>query len=434
MSLTEVSVKTAQGQTKAFRLYDSAGLYLEVTPSGAKYWRFKYRYANKEKRLALGVYPEIGLKLARQRRDSARQLLNSGIDPSVERRAQKMSRNAAAGNSFEVIAREWLESRRAKWVPAHAVKVLHRIEKNLLPWLGNRPVLEITPPELLAVLRKAEQRGKLETARRARQIASQIFRYAIATSRAERDPTQDLRGALAPPTAKHLAAITDPRQVGPLLAAIDGYSGSAVVCAALRIAPLVFVRPGELRRARWAEFDFAGKLWRIPAERMKGKEPHIVPLSAQAMGVLNDLQPVSGMSEYVFPGARSMHRPMSENAINAALRYIGFDSQTMCGHGFRAMARTILDEVLNVRVDIIEHQLGHAVLDANGRAYNRTSHLEARRTMMQSWADYLDSLKSAQDARLRATGLHSGSGAGKVVSIGTRRFAPDKSKSSRSSA
>jgi integrase len=216
----------------------------------------------------------------------------------------------------------------------------------------------------------------------------------VATSRAERDPTQDLRGALAPPNPKHFASITDPKRVGPLLMAIDGYSGTAVVCAALRIAPLVFVRPGELRQARWSEIDLAGNQWCIPAERMKMKEPHIVPLSNQAMAILRGLEPITGKSEYVFPGARSLRRPMSENAINAALRYIGVDGQAMCGHGFRAMARTILDEVLNFRVDIIEHQLAHAVLDANGRAYNRTSHLEARRTMMQAWADYLDGLKS----------------------------------------
>jgi len=402
MSLTDAAIKAARPSDKTTRLYDSGGLYLEVKVSGAKYWRLKYRYAKREKRLALGVYPDTSLKLARERRDEARRLLGSGIDPSVARRAEKRSRATAAGNSFELVAREWFETHRTSWVPTHADKVLHRIERNLLPWLGARPVSEITPAELLNVLRKAEQRGKLETARRARQIASQVFRYAVTTSRAQRDPTQDLRGALAPPKPKHFAAITDPKRVGPLLAAIDGYQGTAVVSAALRLAPLVFVRPGELRQAQWSEIDFAEQQWCIPAERMKMMEPHVVPLSTQSIAILRGLEPITGKGEYVFPGARSSRRPMSENAINAALRYVGIDAQTMCGHGFRAMARTILDEVLKVRVDVIEHQLAHAVLDANGRAYNRTSHLEARRTMMQDWANYLDGLRQQHSAPLRA--------------------------------
>ncbi|MGH8142666.1 MAG: tyrosine-type recombinase/integrase [Steroidobacteraceae bacterium] len=402
MPLTDVAVRAARPSDKTLRLFDGGGLYLEVATSGSRYWRWKYRYAEREKRLALGVYPEVGLKLARERRDEARRLLAAGVDPSAARKAQRASRAAAAGNTFEVLAREWFETNKATWVPEHADKIWHRIEKNLLPWLGLRPMSEITPPELLGVLRKAESRGKRETARRSRQIAGKIFRYAVASGRAERDPSQDLRGALAAPVARHLAAITDPKQVGPLLLAIDGYVGTPVVSAALRLAPLVFVRPGELRQARWAEFDLDVAQWSIPAERMKMRQPHIVPLSTQAVAVLRDLKPHTGNFEFVFPSARSPCRSMSNNAVNAALRCMGIDHETMCGHGFRAMARTILDEVLKYRVDVIEQQLAHAVRDPNGRAYNRTTHLEARKEMMQGWADYLDRLRANPESTLRA--------------------------------
>lgn len=393
MPITDVLVRNANPGGKPLRLFDGGGLYLEVAPSGSKYWRLKYRYAGREKRLALGVYPETGLKLARERRDNARRLLATGVDPSAARIAQKHSIKTAAANTFEPLAREWFATHKSSWVASHAAKNWHRIEKNLLPWLGNRPVTEITAPELLAVLRRVESRGKLDTAHRSRQLASKVFRFAIASGRAERDPAQDLRGTLTPPPKRHLPAVTDPKQVGPLLMAIDAYVGTPVVMAALQLSPLVFVRPGELRKARWSEVDLEKGEWGIPAERMKMKEPHLVPLSSQALAILKGLQPVTARSEFVFPGARSLKKPMSENAINAALRYMGVDGETMCGHGFRAMARTILDEVLNFRVDVIEHQLAHAVRDANGRAYNRTSHLDARRKMMQRWADYLDELR-----------------------------------------
>jgi integrase len=325
--------------------------------------------------------------------DDARRTLASGIDPSAARIAQKNSLKTAAANTFEPLAREWFATHKSSWVAAHAAKNWQRIEKNLLPWLGKRPITEITAPELLAVLRRVESRGKLDTAHRVRQLASKVFRFAIASGRAERDPAQDLRGTLTPPRKGHLAAVTDPKLVGPLLLAIDSYVGTPVVVAALRLSPLVFVRPGELRKARWSEVDLEKGEWSIPAERMKMKEPHMVPLSSQAVAILKGLQPVTERSEFVFPGARSLKKPMSENAINAALRYMGVDGETMCGHGFRAMARTILDEVLGFRIDIIEHQLAHAVRDANGRAYNRTSHIDARRQMMQRWADYLDELR-----------------------------------------
>lgn len=402
MALTDFALKAIRPSDKTRRLFDGGGLYLEVTAAGSKYWRWKYRYALREKRLALGVYPEVSLRLARERRDEARRLLASGVDPGAARKAQRAVLATTTGNTFEVLGREWFETHKASWVPAHADKVWHRIEKNLLPWLAGRPIAEITPSELLAVLRRAECQGKRETARRCRQIAGKIFRYAVASGRAERDPAQDLRDALAPPQSKHLASITDPKRVGPLLLAIDSYRGTPVVCAALRLAPLVFVRPGELRQARWAEFDLDEALWSIPAERMKMRQAHLVPLSTQAVGILRELKVHTGKFEFVFPSARSPRRPMSNNAVNAALRCMGIDHETMCGHGFRAMARTLLDELLNYRVDVIEHQLAHAVHDPNGRAYNRTTHLEARKEMMQGWADFLDRLRASSESSLRA--------------------------------
>ena len=393
MPITDVLIRNAHPSGRSLRLFDGGGLYLEVAPSGSKYWRLKYRYAGREKRLALGVYPETGLKLARERRDDARKLLANGVDPSAARIAQKNSIKTAAANTFEPLAREWFATHKTSWVASHAAKNWHRIEKNLLPWLGKRPVTEITAPELLAVLRWVESRGKLDTAHRTRQLASKVFRFAIASGRAVRDPAQDLRGTLTTPAKRHLPAVTDPKHVGPLLLAMDAYVGTPVVMAALQLSPLVFVRPGELRKARWSEVDLEKGEWCIPAERMKMREPHLVPLSSQALAILKGLKPVTERLEFVFTGARSLKKPMSENAINAALRYMGVDGDTMCGHGFRAMARTILDEVLNFRVDVIEHQLAHAIRDANGRAYNRTSHVDARRRMMQRWADYLDELR-----------------------------------------
>jgi integrase len=271
--------------------------------------------------------------------------------------------------------------------------------RDLLPWLGSRPISAITPPELLAALRRIEARGAVDTTKRARIVAGQVFRYAVATGRAERDPTPDLRGAIAPAVKQHLAAITDPREAGKLLLAIDHYVGTPVVRAALRLAPLTFVRPGELRHARWRDFDLDGGEWQIPAERMKTRRPHLVPLSRQAVDILRDLHPLTGTFEFVFPSHRSPKRPMSENAVLVALRGMGYTKDVMTGHGFRAMARTILDEVLNYRVDLIEHQLAHAVRDANGRAYNRTAHLDARKKMMQGWADYLDELRTKAAGR-----------------------------------
>lgn len=393
MPLTDTSLRQAKPKGSDYKLADSRGLFLLMRVNGARYWRLKYRYAGKEKMLALGVYPEVSLKEARAAADEARRHLRSGVDPGEMRKAQKNSRLDAAANSFQTIALEWFAKQKPKWAENHWTKVQWMLERTLFPWLGTRAISEITAPELLSVLRRTEARGALETAKRLKMIAGQVFRFAVATGRAEGDPSQALRGALGTPVKKHLPAITDPKQVGPLLLALDGYQGTSVVRAAIQLAPLVFVRPGELRNARWPEFDLDAAEWRIPGERMKTRQDHIVPLSTQAVGILRDLHPLTGHFEYVFPSPRSPRRSMSNNAVLAAMRRMGIPKEVMCGHGFRAMARTILDEVLNYRVDYIEHQLAHAVRDPNGRAYNRTAHLDARKAMMQEWADYLDRLR-----------------------------------------
>jgi len=377
------------------KLIDGRGLFLLVAPSGGKWWRFRYRFEGKHKLLSLGTYPAVTLKDARVKRDEMRRLLAAGIDPGQARKAEKAARGDA--NSFEAVAREWIGKYAPTWAESHASKIIRRLERDVFPWIGARPVGHITAPELLAVVRRIEQRGALETAHRALRNSGQVFRYAVATGRAERDPAADLRGALPPVKAKHLAAITDPEAVGALLRAIAGYQGSLVTRCALRLAPLTFVRPGELRKAVWAELDLNAAEWRIPAERMKMKQPHIVPLSRQAVAILRELHPLTGAGRYVFPGARTADRYMSENTVNASLRRLGFTGEEICGHGFRAMARTILDEVLNVRPDFIEHQLAHAVRDPNGRAYNRTAFLAERRKMMQAWADYLDALATGSN-------------------------------------
>lgn len=393
MPLTDTAIRNAKPEAKDRKLADGGGLYLFVTAKGGKLWRLKYRYDGKEKLLALGSYPEISLADARQRREDARKLLANNIDPSEIKKVQKSATVAATENSFEVVAREWHKKFSGSWSATHAETTLRRLELDAFPVLGTRTIAEIKAIELLAMLRRIESRGALETAHRVRTICGQIFRYAVATGRTERDIAADLKGALPPYKKGHLAAITDPKEVAPLLRAIDGYQGSFVVKCALQLAPMVFVRPGELRQAEWSEFDLENAEWNIPAERMKMKVAHLVPLSSQALNVLRELYVLTGRSKYLFPCHRSFARPMSNNAINAALRRMGFDKDEMTGHGFRAMARTILDEVLQIRPDYIEHQLAHAVRDPNGRAYNRTAHLAERRKMMQTWADYLDGLK-----------------------------------------
>jgi integrase len=392
--LTDLQVSKAKPREKQVTMFDGGGLFLLVTPTGGKLWRFKYRFGGKEKLISFGTYPEISLADARKRREDARKLLANGVDPGEVKKAQKAATVAETENSFEVVAREWHGKFSGTWSPSHAETTLRRIQSDVFPVIGSRSVGEIRAPELLAMLRRIESRGALETAHRVRTICGQVFRYAVATGRAERDPVADLKGALPPYKKSHLAAITEPKEVAPLLRAIDDYKGSFAVKCALQLAPLVFVRPGELRQAEWAEIDIDAAEWNIPAERMKMKVAHLVPLSTQAVGILRELQALTGNSRYLFPCHRSFARPMSNNAINAALRRMGFEKDEMTGHGFRAMARTILDEVLQVRPDFIEHQLAHAVRDPNGRAYNRTARLDERRKMMQLWSNYLDGLKA----------------------------------------
>lgn len=402
MSLTDIKARNAKPGEKQKKLSDSDGMYLLITPQGGKYWRFKYRYAGKEKVLALGTYPEIRLADARQRRDEARRQVAHGIDPNAVRKAKKQAKTKES-ETFEVIAREWHGKFKESWSPSHAHVTITRLERDIFPWMGKRPISEIEPPEVLAVLQRIESRGAVETARRMKIVCGQVFRYAVATGRAKRDPTPDLKGALKPVISKHMAALTDPKEVAPLLRAIDDYKGSFIVKCALQLAALFFVRPGELRAAEWSEFDLDAAEWNIPIERMKlplktkqekKGQSHLIPLSNQAIAILKELQPLTGESKFVFPSHRSALRPMSDNAVLSALRRMGFSKNEMSGHGFRAMARTILDEVLQIRPDFIEHQLAHAVRDPNGRAYNRTAHLAERRKMMQLWGDYLDGLKA----------------------------------------
>jgi integrase len=395
MPLTDTLARNAKPAAKTVRMFDRDGLYLEVSPRGGKWWRLKYRFAGREKRVSLGVYPEVNLKKARARTIEARQLLEAGVDPSENRRAAKAAQIEGAANSFEVVTREWIDRQMKSWVKGHGERILTRFERDLFPWIGARPIADLTAPELLTTVRRIEKRGALETAHRALGNCGQVFRYAIATGRAKRDPTGDLRGALPPVKTEHFAAITEPKRVGALMRAIEGYEGSLTVRCALRLAPLVFVRPGELRHAEWTAMDLDGGEWRYTVT--KTNTPHVVPLSSQAVAILRELKPLTGRGRYVFSSARSSQRPMSDNAILAAMRRMGIAKDEMSGHGFRAMARTILDEVLGFRPDFIEHQLAHAVRDPNGRAYNRTAHLAERRKMMQAWADYLDKLKYGAD-------------------------------------
>ena len=388
MPLTDVKIRTAKPKQKAYKLFDGDGLYIEVNPSGGKWWRFKYRHNGKEKRLSLGTYPEVPLAGrkdkssgaliagARERREAARHLLAEGIDPSEQRKAAKAANTELAANTFEAVAREWLTKFAPRWKPSSVERKLQIFERDVFPWIGSKPIAMLNAPEVLSVLHRIESRGASETAARARIYCGQ---------------------ALAPRVTTHHAAFTDPKAIGGLLRAIDAYEGYFVTKCALRLAPLVFVRPGELRNAEWKEFSLDNAEWLIPANRMKMHIQHLVPLSKQAIAVLRDLHPKTKYSDYLFPSVRTSKRPMSDMAILAALRRMGFAKDEMSVHGFRAMARTVLDEVLGFRPDYIEHQLAHAVRDPNGRAYNRTSHLPQRREMMQKWADYLDQLRDGAE-------------------------------------
>ena len=404
MPLTDLVVRNAKPSQKTVRLRDERGLYLEISPKGGKWWRLRYTFQGKENMLSLGVYPDVSLKEARERRDEARKLIAKGIDPSAARKEEK-AEAAAEALTFEHVAREWYERFKPKWSPSHSLDVIQRLEKNVFPSLGPRPIRDITAPELLAAVRLIEGRGAVESARRILQMCGQIFRYAIATGQADRDIAADLRGSLPPAREKHHASITDPKAVAQLLRAIDGYEGSMVACCALRLAPLVFVRPGELRHAEWSEIDLDKAEWRIPAEKMKMREQHIVPLSRQAIVILRELHPLTGAGHYVFPSIRTLVRPMSENTVLAALRRMGYTKDEMTGHGFRSMASTLLNEQGWNR-DAIERQLAHGERNAVRAAYNFAEHLPERRRMMQAWADNLEKIK----AGAKVTPLHATAG------------------------
>ena len=419
MPLTDIQIKKAklEGDAKTRKLYDTGGLCLRISASG-KYWIFEYdvpgsipdpskrkdgQVKRKTKRTtpSLGSYPDVTLSEARQKREEMRKQIKAGIDPAQARKSAKYEAQERTANTFELVAREWHGKQGEVWTASHHKLVLRIMSTYLFPVIGNIPIASVTAPELLRALRPIETRGALETAHRARTIASQVFRYAIATGRADRDVGADLRGALSPLKVKHHAAITDPAKVGELMRAIDGYEGTLITKCALRLLPLVFTRPGEVRHMEWSEIDTAAALWSIPAGKMKMREDHIVPLSTQALAILAEVRELTGGGKYAFPGERSRARPMSENTINAALRRLGYSKDQITGHGFRAMARTLLDEALGFRVDYIEQQLAHTVKDPLGRAYNRTKHLDERRRMMQAWADYLDSLRDTHSQKAK---------------------------------
>lgn len=404
--LTDAQCKnaTCPPDAKRERLPDSGGLYLQISPGGSKRWFWKFRIDGKEKQLALGSYPDVPLKAARTARDDAKKLKATGRDPVQVRQLENLKASNPLGDTFEVVATEWHTKQAPLWSDGHAERTFRQLERDLFPWIGKRKLSDIEPVELLATLRKIEQRGAIETADRALMLCRQVWRYGVATGRVPRDITPDLKGALTPYGAKHFAAITEPVQFGELLRAIPSYKGGPIVRAALQLAPLLFQRPGELRGAAWAEIDFDKALWTIPAARMKrkkeGKEQgdaHLVPLSAQALLILRDLHTYTGHGAMVFPGERNHDRPVSENSVRLALIAIGYAPDVHTWHGFRASARTMLAERLECDPLIIEAQLAHSVKDANGRAYNRTQYLKQRANMMQQWADYLDQLRKGAD-------------------------------------
>ncbi|MDR1310831.1 MAG: integrase arm-type DNA-binding domain-containing protein [Burkholderiaceae bacterium] len=389
--LSDAQIRNAKGKGKPYKLADGGGMYLTIQPHGAKLWRMDYTFGGNRKTLSFGAYPAVSLEQARKRRDEAKKLLAADIDPSDVKKAQKQAKLERAANSFEVVAREWLERRKAVIAGRTATHTLAFLEKWVFPFIGDKPIADMKASDFLAVLRRVESQGKIDTAHRIRGYCSQVMRYAVATERAESDPLIALTGAIQPRNVAHRAAITEPKQAAELLRMIDGYSGTFVVACALKIAPYVFVRPGELRAMRWQDIDLDTAEWRYAVT--KTKTEHIVPLAKQVISILKEIHPVTGHGKYVFPSPRTGERPMSDNAVLSAFRRMGITKEEMTGHGFRAMARTILDEVLGERVDLIEHQLAHAVRDPLGRAYNRTSHLPERKRMMQRWADYLDELR-----------------------------------------
>ena len=398
MALTDTFIKQVKhtGKSTGDKHTDGGGMYLLVKAAG-KYWRWDYAHANKRKTLAFGVYPDVGLADARKARDKARKLLAQGTDPSTAKREAKQATATAAANTFELVARAWLDKTAPERMASTQDKISTWLEKDVFPFIGGMPIATIGPRDVLAVVRKMEGRGAIDSAHRLKQICGQVFRYAVATGSAERDVTPDLKGSLAKVIKKNHPAITEPKLLGQLMRSIAAYAGHPAAVAALKLTPLVFVRPGELRTAEWAEFDLDAAEWRIPGSKMKMKNDHIVPLSTQSIEILRSVHPLTGHGQFVFPSLRTGERPMSENTINSALRGMGYPKEVHTAHGFRATARTIMDEVLGERPDLIEHQLSHIVKDPNGRAYNRTAHLPARRVMMQRWADYLDKLAAGAD-------------------------------------
>jgi len=400
MALTELQVKNAKPTAKPYKLTDGGGLFMLVHTNGGRYWRLAYRFDGKQKTLALGVYPDVSLADARERREQARKLLANGADPGAVKQEQKATVAALSENSFEIIAREWFAKHSPNWKENHSSKILARLENDMFHWIGARPIGEIAAPALLAAIRRIEARGALETAHRVLAICGQVFRYAVATGRAERDSTGDLRGALPPvKRGNHFAAITEPKKVGELLRDIDGYQGSFVVQCAFKLSPLLFVRPGELRRMEWTELDLDKAEWIIPPEKMKMGVTHIVPLSTQAVAILREIQPLTGHGKYVFQGERDHDRPMSDNAIRSALRRMGWANDEMTPHGFRAMASTILDN-MGYKQEWLERQLAHEEQNKIKAAYKREAwrmYLPERTAMMQAWADYLDKLKQGAE-------------------------------------
>ena len=393
MKLNNRAVDNAKPREKKWKLADGGGLHLLIHPNGGKYWRFKYRLDGKEQEMALGVYPEVSLKLARQRHQAAREMLASGVDPNKDRRNRKLAALDAASNTFGGLAQEWVEVKLSGLTEATIERNTSVLNLHLLPHLGHRPVGEITPPELLSVLRRVEATGAIETPRRAKSIAGQVFRYGVATGRCERDPSADIRDALKPTQSTHYGALVKPDEVGRLMLAIDDYHGSMVVRCALLMSALTFQRPGNVRSMEWDEIE--GDEWHIPKEKTKTREPIVVPLAKQAVRVLEEIAPLTGRGRDVFPSARGGSRQLSDGAVRTALRSMGYDRSQMTAHGFRAMARTLLDEALNQRVEWIEMQLGHRVADVHGRAYNRTQFLPERAKMMQRWANYLDTVRKS---------------------------------------
>jgi integrase len=391
MPLTNTAVRNAKPSSKPYKLTDGQGLYLLINSAG-KYWRFDYRFLGKRKTFAIGVYPDITLADARDRRGQARKLIANGNDPGAIKQAKKLADKLTVSNTFEAVAREWHEKQSAKWVPKNSARVLSLLVRDIVPYIGRTSISHVTARELLNAVQKIEKRGNIETAHRAMQICGQIFRYAIATGRAQADLSLVLKGALIRVKERHHPSITDPKKIRHLLLALESYDGAFVTQSALKLAPLLFVRPGELRHAEWSEVDFNSAEWRIAATKMKMKSVHLVPLSAQASALLHNLKPHTGHGRYVFPSVRTSKRPMSENTINAALRRLGYDKNEMTGHGFRSMASTILHEQ-GWPHEAIERQLAHAERNKVSAAYNYSEHLPKRRQMMQAWADYLDGLK-----------------------------------------